>query len=641
MAISILVQGFLPSIGALAANNQASAQKIALVNASPALDQILMKADPTVPLQDEKPMTDAEFEAMQKQLLAEKRLAAKTAADKAAAVQTFASTISRLPVLATATVGVALNKSASVVSEGLSSLSSLDAAQAGAAGISQVQFIESIKKPVLQTASEDTSPTSERLQFVDPNDHSSDKLISQAIGGGDSTDQLTNKTIEKLIELERLNTYFRIETTRQSKWRKWRNFIGNEQLDIGVAAFTSLYIINTLRALQRGTVYNTTIHVSSVKLPVFGHVKNFYTRGNFFKLGANTAYEWSFLGTIPFLGVGLAQQSYEIFQNFYMDWQTRKRGFDPESTKVKAISLRDQIDSLIAQREQAAKSRGGSQQEEELTTAEGKVLRDLRDLELDEYGRYYSAARRARPVQNAFYIPEALRRGDAIGGAIVGTVAQQRQELNIFGAFGIIESTLAILSMASPVSAVITNKIQKARADKALVPVLTGQQIHTVEALDADRKHFDDLALSAPGSPQFGTRATVYKLANEDVADSIALSHREEVAVRQLFKTAFYLKTVATGLLASYGVLAMMGYAHYTNLRHVAQLGLAVALQLEILSCYAASDMAVRFPLNERKLAREKSQGLLPGQVLTTRINNLDRMETIVTGKVLSPSSTH
>jgi hypothetical protein len=83
----------------------------------------------------------------------------------------------------------------------------------------------------------------------------------------------------------------------------------------------------------------------------------------------------------------------------------------------------------------------------------------------------------------------------------------------------------------------------------------------------------------------------------------------------------------------------MMGFGHFTNLRHVAQLGLATALQLEILSIYAAADMAVRFPLSERKIARERAQGLLPGQVLTNRIENLDRMETAVSGKVLKPSS--
>jgi regulator of extracellular matrix RemA (YlzA/DUF370 family) len=629
-----MLQGFLPLTSALAADNA----KLAYASGNPALGQILMKADPTVALQTEKPMTDEEFEVAQKKLLAEKRLAAKTEADKAAAIKTFAVTISRLPVIATATVGVALNKTASIV-DGLDAIGSLDSAEANATSLGQAKFVESAKKPVLQIISESASPTNERLEFVDPNDHSSDRLIGQAISNGDTTDQLTNKTIQKLCELERLNTYFRIETTRQSKWRKWRNFIGNEQLDIGVAAFTSLYIINTLRALQRGTVYNTTIHVSSVKLPVFGHVKNFYTHGNFFKLGANTAYEWSFLGTIPFLGIGLAQQSYEIFQNFYLDWQTRKRGFDPETTKAKAVALRDEIDGLISQREHVVQSRGGSPQETEILVAEGKILHDLRDLELDEYGRYYSAARRARPVQNAFYIPEALRRGDAIGGAIVGAVAQQRQELTIFGAFGIIETTLGILSIAAPISAVITNKIQKARAEKALIPVLTGQQIHTVEALDSDRKHFDDLALSATGSPQFNARSSVYKMASDNAAASIALTHREEVAVRQLFKTAFYLKTVAFGLLTSYGTIAMMGFGHFTNLRHVAQLGLATALQLEILSIYAAADMAVRFPLSERKIARERAQGLLPGQVLTNRIENLDRMETAVSGKVLKPSS--
>jgi hypothetical protein len=90
-------------------------------------------------------------------------------------------------------------------------------------------------------------------------------------------------------------------------------------------------------------------------------------------------------------------------------------------------------------------------------------------------------------------------------------------------------------------------------------------------------------------------------------------------------------------LLSSYGILGIVSYAHYSNLRHIAQLGFATALQLEILTIYGAVDLSIRFPIMEARLRKEKAQGLLPGQVLTTRINNLDHMETIVSGKVVSP----
>jgi len=634
LAISVVLQCLLPC--AVAADNVMASQVLSYAEENPGFGEVLMKADPTRGLQEEKPMTDEEFEAVQKNALAQQRLEARTQADKEAVVQSLAATINRLPVLATATVGVAFNKGASV-QEGLSAINATQIAEEGAQKLSEAKFAESVKKPVLQIVADAEIASDGRLAFVEPNE-GDPKLLSQA-GGGDAVDQLTDKTIQKLIEFERLNTYFRIETTRQSRWRKWRTWLVDEQLNGGIAGMTMIYIVNQLRALNRGTVYDVRIHISSVKVFPFGHIKNFSQRGNFYRLPPNSALELAFYGTIPFISVAIAQETFELLENFYDDWKTKKHGFDPASTKPKAIALRDEIDSLISQRNQAIAGHVGGPQDQEILTAEGKVLRDLRDLELDEFGRYYSAARRARSVQNAYYIPEIMQRGVALSAAIVGTVAQQRQEVNDFGAFGVLQCVGALLQIASPIAAVTTNKIQEERAKKALVPVLVGQQIHTVDELDNDRKHFEDLALSATGSPQFGQRAIVYKMARDNASNSIALGQREEAAAKRLFKTAFILKSFAAGMLTSYGVISMCGgYTKITNLRHISELGLAAALQLEILTLYGFVDGLVRFPLGEMRIAKAKAAGLLPGQVLSARITNLDHMETIVSGKVISPT---
>jgi hypothetical protein len=636
LAISVILQGLLPC--AVAADNLEASKVLTYASENPSFGEVLMKADPSRGLQEEKPMSDAEFEAAQQAAIAEQRLAARTQADTEAVVRSFAVTINRLPVLATATVGVALNKGAAV-QDSLNAIAPMQVAQEGAEKLSDAKFNEAVKKPVLQIVADAEMASDGRLAFVEPNE-GDPKLLGQSAGGGDAVDQLTDKTIQKLIEFERLNTYFRIETTRQSKWRKWRTWLVDQQLNGGIAGMTMIYIVNQLRALDRGTVYNTTIHISSVKVFPFGHIKNFYQHGNFYRLPPNSALELAFYGTIPFISVAIAQETFELLENFYDDWKTKKHGFDPASTKVKAIALRDEIDGLMNQRSQAIANHVGAPQEQEMLTAEGKVLRDLRDLELDEYGRYYSAARRARSVQNAYYIPEIMQRGVALSAAIVGTVAQERQEVNDFGCFGVLQCVGALLQIASPIAAVTTNKIQEGRAKKALVPVLTGQQIHSVGELDNDRKHFEDLALTATGSPQFGQRATVYKMARDNASASLALSQREEAAAKKLFKTAFILKSFAAGMLTSYGVISMCGgYTKITNLRHISELGLAAALQLEILTLYGFADGCIRFPLNEMRIAKARAAGLLPGQVLSTRINNLDHMETIVSGKVISPTN--
>src|SRR5271169_3207570 len=141
LAISVVLQCLLPC--AVAADNVMASQVLSYAEENPGFGEVLMKADPTRGLQEEKPMTDEEFEAVQKNALAQQRLEARTQADKEAVVQSLAATINRLPVLATATVGVAFNKGASV-QEGLSAINATQIAEEGAQKLSEAKFAESV-----------------------------------------------------------------------------------------------------------------------------------------------------------------------------------------------------------------------------------------------------------------------------------------------------------------------------------------------------------------------------------------------------------------------------------------------------------------------------------------------------------------
>jgi hypothetical protein len=630
VALSMLLQTFLVYDAAYAATPDAEAAHIKQIVTSTRPNEgmaaeLLNAANPARVMEQNDPeMTE---EAMQREQAAQ-RLRNKIAIDRSAAAANFGHTINKLPILATATVGIAVGHGGTL-QEGLNNLT-------------QKNLEDAAKKPVLAIVAEaGGEDVNERISLAPPESEViKDKkdFLSQLPQGADDVDGLTRQTIQKLIEFERLNTYFRVETTRQSKYRKWRTFITDEALNAGLAAFTLIYVCETLRTLHRGIVFNTRIRVNSTKLPVFGIVKDFYTTGNFFKLPPNHALEAAFYGTIPFISVAILQETFELGENFYDDWKAHKRGLAPSQTIVKAVSLRDEIDGLIAKREAAAKGHVGAGQETELISLEGKLLRDMRDLTLDEYGRYYAAARRARPAQDAYYIPEIAQRSVALAAAITGASAQQRLEQTSFGAFGILQVVGAILQPASPIAALITNKIQEKRSQKALVPVLVGQQIHSVDEFDADRKKFEDAALAAPSLGVYGSRIGVYKMARDNAAASIALSHREEAAAKKLFATALTLKTFAFFMLTAYGVISMTNYGKFTNLRHIEQIGFSAALMLEILTAFGFVYGLVSEPIQEAKIKKAAAAGILPGQVLEHRINNLDKMENSVTGKVVSPT---
>jgi len=575
----------------------------------------MLQAASPVKMDEDRNLSQEEAE----NLLVSQRALYKTEIDKKAVDHHFAKYISKLPVLTTATMGAALGSDEDL--------------QTALSRVEAQKLVEDSKKTVLSTLSDNANsePTLIRVGAEPPRERLD---IAQA-DGGSQYEQLTRRAIQKLIEFERLNTYFRVETTRQSKWRRLRTFLANEQLSAGVAAFTLIYMYETGRSLSRGVLFNTVITVNSVKEPIVGRLHHVTTRGNFFSIPPNNALEAAWYGTFPFFSIAIAMESFELMQNIYNDIKVHKRGLDPASSKAKAIALRDEIDKLLVEREAAAKGTASSAQEQEVMSAEGKLLHDMRDMELDEFGRYYSAAKRARPAQNAYYGTEIAQRSVSLSAAIVGLVAQQRLELTTFGCFGILLTISAILQPCTPLAAILTNKIQKARAEKQLQGVLVGQQIHSVEEMNADRKKFEDLALANTQYPAYGSRIPIYKMGNDNATESVALSKREEDAARRLFKTALLLKSFSGGMLGAAGIVAMMTFAPITNLRHVYDIGFTFSLLEEIVEWYGVVDGPLRYAYREHQDSVSRRQGLLPGQVLERRVNNLDRMEANVSGKVV------
>ncbi len=617
LSLALVFQGLMP-YGALASDSSYARKtsKAILDDVSEPQAKLIsmIQAASPVKMDEDRNLSQEEAE----NLLISQRAQYKTEIDKKAVDHHFAKYISKLPVLTAATMGAALGADAE-----------LDTA------LSRVQsqrLIEDSKKTVLATLT-DGAESEPSLIHAGPDQH--ERIDIAQADGGSQYEQLTRKSIQKLIEFERLNTYFRVETTRQSKWRRLRTFLCNEQLSAGVAAFTLIYMYETGRALSRGVLFNTVITVNSVKEPIVGRLHHVTTRGNFFSIPPNNALEAAWFGTFPFFSIAIAMESFELMQNIYNDIKVHKRGLDPAASKAKAIALRDEIDKLLLERDAAAKGTATSAQEQEVMNAEGKLLHDMRDMELDEFGRYYSAAKRARPAQNAYYATEITQRSVSLSAAIVGLVAQQRLELTTFGCFGILLTISAILQPCTPLAAIITNKIQKARAEKQLQGVLVGQQIHSVDEMNADRKKFEDLALANTQLPVYGSRIPIYKMSNDNATESVALSKREEDAARKLFKTALLLKSFSGGMLGAAGIVAMMTFAPITNLRHVYDIGFTFSLLEEIVEWYGAVDGPLRYLYRENQDSKSRRAGLMPGQVLERRINNLDRMEASVSGKVV------
>ncbi|PWU02755.1 MAG: hypothetical protein C5B53_01290, partial [Candidatus Melainabacteria bacterium] len=193
------------------------------------------------------------------------------------------------------------------------------------------------------------------------------------LSGGVSIDEvesLTKQIAGKIFQLERMNTYFRVEDAKVSKWRKWRTFAGDEAAAQTVAAGVLVFIIYALRGVHRGAT-RTVIKFHNLQIP-----------GKFYKQPPNTRLEGGFITTIPGIWIGVAQEMYEMGENFYNDCKAKQRGLDGKTTRAKATQLQGEIDKMLAERAALVNSGNVTPQERELQLAEGKVLKDMRDLAL-------------------------------------------------------------------------------------------------------------------------------------------------------------------------------------------------------------------------------------------------------------------
>jgi len=327
----------------------------------------------------------------------------------------------------------------------------------------------------------------------------------------DETEQLTKQIAAKIFELERLNTYFRIESTHVSKWRKWRTFAGDEAAAQIVAAGVLVFIIYSLRGLHRG-VTQTVIKFHGLSIP-----------GRFYKLPPNTRLEGGIITTIPGIWIGIAQELYELGENYFNDWKAKQRGFDPKTTRTKATQIQNEIDKMLAERTNLVNSGQLTSQERELELAEGKVLKDMRDMALHEYIDYYARAKRVRSFENTFYLVDIAERATGFASLFMGLIALHlgMGGRNRLGDLGILQIISAILAPGAPIMGRILSTQVWKHAKRSIAKDINGIDVQSAEAFDADRKHLEDLVLNAGanGSPvlaSLSTRTPVYRMEKEN-----------------------------------------------------------------------------------------------------------------------------
>jgi hypothetical protein len=478
------------------------------------------------------------------------------------------------------------------------------------------------------TSTTTTTATSTPTSITAPSPLLSGVVVTET---SDPIETIDRDLIVKIFELERLNTYFRIESTKQSKWRKWRTLVSEETAAIGVAAGTLIAIEQSLRSLHTGYKF----HVLQLG-PTLVYAKYFRPPGNI-------VLEHAYVTALPGVWFSVFQEAFELGQNYFSDWKAKQKGFDPTTTRIKAKQLQDQIDGMLTQRESLVASASMSGPEKELAGAEGRVLHDMRDITVQEYKNYYVGARKTRCYQNMFYLVDL---GEKITGVLslqCGLEAVRRNKIKFNEGFGVLQATSAFLVILTPIMAKMYADYRAKAAQRTVDQTIHSTTATTAEVFDADRKHLQDLYL-ANGSSRGQTmlnnligRDALYRTEGENFYALQAMRNRQAAEEKKAFVDALKIRSVAFVGKMAYAVNVgfILGDGRQTAPRKITELIVAGTIPYEVIldmSIYNKASSAIRGYKAEQAL-RAKNE--LPGQIYRARLERLDQAQSIIAPKKL------
>ena len=344
---------------------------------------------------------------------------------------------------------------------------------------------------------------------------------------------------KKESELLRLNTHFRIECTRVSKWKRWRIFLYNlgasscSEAGITSIAATRWHYWRNPKLMPRSTATAGPICL------LVGHC---------ITLG----------GTLIEFGLD------EI-----NDHKVRAKGMDIKTTHKKALELKGELDSLLAQREAAVENAADLAPSERTTArAEGVVMRDVRDLELKEYGQFFVRANKffaARDANTLAAITSASTGG--FQGSLLGILSAhlRRPRLTGAGGLGFLESGATIV--ATPWLGRFSGNIRGHFAQKRIASEFGDLSGSTVAKLEHDQSALQLAAAqttSGGNLPNVSRRLTGYVREIDLFKGQNELNGREKALANKEFVERALTAACIGGTKMSWGInLAHAGFAYH------------------------------------------------------------------------------
>jgi hypothetical protein len=344
-------------------------------------------------------------------------------------------------------------------------------------------------------------------------------------------------------------------------------------------------------------------------------------------------------GVVPGIcGQGLAfgGDLLELGINEMHSAQARRNGYGFAQSRDTAIKLVAQIDKNLALREKLIKQEPAADKEQaDLQEMEGKVLADFRDTAIAEFERFHVGARKTLAQQNSFYICDAMfaKTFGIIGSSfgchdILGGKEYAGWDVPT-GIFTILSgSFIALDPVISRCYGKIVEKHAKASLEKHGLPTIW----ENADKLETDYGRMDSFCKNhqVKERPDMATlicRLQAYEANHKYITDEL---QRNAKALRRGNRTA--IQNMGMGSLVgaskvAQGILAVRSGAyigHTTQRFTLFTVGNLVYLPSVSLACL--DNIRIQ-TTNEVRRSKQRDAGTLPGQIIKTRLDELNKIE--------------
>lgn len=447
----------------------------------------------------------------------------------------------------------------------------------------------------------------------------------------------TERVLKKLIEIQRLNTLFRSESTKQPRLRQWRQSLYVETNSGctmgGTADAMALHYPNIHRPATFFEVDKKVSSTGAVKFFLTSHVADPRRVRPAFSQGIQ---EPQVVGNC----VNIAGDIFELGANATRYLELKKLGLGCSGFRKRILALRDEVDTMISARDSLVRSLPPGTPELAMALAEGRLLRDFRDIIMIEYTQFHSSAIRLYWFQNAAYVLDFAKNSTGAIGGIISIEGSHLRRARWGGTAGLFTTISGVLILVIPLAGRVAGNLA-GTVDRRTVTRDFGASIAS-NTDDAVRDFLalkrltrvptsgSDAAVSAAAMglhPEYSTRLRIYEglcLMMRSHETNIERYLRQ--AKRATIENVIYGSTVGSTKV-TLGICGMLaGWRYYTKPWIASQLlaaGNTAYGSGTGFSIFENTRVLTTHLIDEN---RQRSENMLPGQIYRARLSTLDEM---------------